>query len=178
MDSLVMQYLSRLASLTSRQIYLVGGSVRDLLAGGREIRDIDLLMPTGSEEAARVFADTVGGSFFFLDEERRITRVVKQEDGGVIQFDFTNYEGPDLLADLGRRDFTVNAMALDLRDFVERRTVDGLVDPFNGTADVRNRLIRVVRPRALDDDPLRLLRAVRLAATLGFEIEAATAGHI
>src|SRR5512144_2575174 len=141
MDSLVIKYLSQLVSLTSRPVYLVGGSVRDLLAGGREIKDIDLLMPSGSEGTARAFADAVGGSFFFLDEERRITRVVKQESGGILQFDFMNFEGPDLLTDLGRRDFTVNAMALDLREFIVRETVDGLVDPFNGTQDVRNRMI-------------------------------------
>src|SRR5512143_3702380 len=162
MDPLVIQYLSRLLSLTSGQIYLVGGSVRDLLAGGREIKDIDLLMPSGSEDTARAFADAVGGSFFFLDEERRITRVVKPESGGVLQFDFMNFEGPDLLADLGRRDFTVNAM----------------VDPFGGRSAVRDRMLRVVRPGALDEDPLRLLRATRLAATLGYRIEEATAAHI
>src|SRR5512143_1518984 len=178
MDPLVIQYLSRLLSLTSGQIYLVGGSVRDLLAGGREIKDIDLLMPSGSEDTARAFADAVGGSFFFLDEERRITRVVKPESGGVLQFDFMNFEGPDLLADLGRRDFTVNAMALALREFIVRETVDGLVDPFGGRSDVRDRMIRVVRPGALDEDPLRLLRATRLAATLGYRIEEATAAHI
>ena len=58
------------------------------------------------------------------------------------------------------------------------RPATTMVDPFQGRADVRNRLIRVVRPEALDDDPLRLLRAVRLAATLGFSIEDATAEHI
>src|SRR5512135_1846439 len=178
MKPLFIKYLSQLESLTPQQIHLVGGSVRDLLAGSRDLKDIDLLMPSGSEEAARAFADTIGGSFFFLDEERRISRVVKQEGGDVLQFDFSNFEGPDLLADLRRRDFTVNAMALDLREFVTRKTVDGLVDPFNGTSDVRNRMIRVVRPEALEEDPLRLLRAVRLAATLDFTIEAETAGHI
>lgn len=178
MDSLVRKHLSQLVSLTSRPVYLVGGSVRDLLAGGREIKDIDLLMPTGSEETARVFADAIGGSFFFLDEERRITRVVRQENGDFFQFDFMNFEGPDLLADLGRRDFTVNAMALDLREFIARGSVESLIDPFNGRSDIRDRVIRVVRPAALDEDPLRLLRAVRFAATLIYTIEAETAGHI
>jgi tRNA nucleotidyltransferase/poly(A) polymerase len=181
MKSSSYKYLSQLASLTSQPVHLVGGAVRDLLSGGRDlgdIKDIDVVMPSGSEEAARVFAGSIGGSFFFLDEERKMTRVVKQADADVFQFDFADYEGRDLLADLGRRDFTVNAMALDLRKFIVQKTVDGLVDPFKGKEDVRNRLIRVVRPEALDEDPLRLLRAVRFAATLGFSIEDATAGHI
>ena len=178
MNPAIITFFSELASLTPQPIYLVGGSVRDLLLGKQDIKDIDLLMPSGSESAARAFADRIGGSFFYLDEERKITRVVKQFDREVIQFDFTNFEGPDLAADLGRRDFTINAMALELREFIATRAVDGLVDLFHGKEDVRNKLIRVTKPGVLDEDPLRLLRAVRFTATLGFAIEQETAKQI
>jgi len=171
-------YLSDLILLTSQPVYLVGGSVRDLLLGIQNIKDIDLLMPSGSEITARAFAGKINGSFFFLDEERKITRVVKNEAGEVIQFDFTNFEGPDLNADLSRRDFTVNAMAVDLRRFIGTRSLDGLIDLFDGREDVGQKLIRVTKPGVLDEDPLRLLRAVRFAATLGFSIEKTTAEHI
>jgi len=171
-------YLAQLTFLTSQPIYLVGGSVRDLLIGKQDINDIDLLIPSGSESVARAFADKIGGSFFFLDEERKITRVVKHTDDEVIQFDFTNFEGPDLAADLGRRDFTINAMALDLRWFINNHTLENIIDLFHGKEDVENKLIRIVKPEALDEDPLRLLRAVRFAATLGFTIEEGTAGQI
>jgi tRNA nucleotidyltransferase/poly(A) polymerase len=167
-------YLSKLSSLTPHPVYLVGGSVRDLLIGAQDIKDIDVLIPSGSEDVARSFADAIRGSFFFLDEERKITRIVKHTDSGIIQFDFTNFEGPDLNADLGRRDFTMNAMALDLRAFIATASLDGLIDPLHGKEDVKNRLIRVTRPGVLNEDPLRLLRAVRFAATLGFTIEAGT----
>jgi poly(A) polymerase len=170
--------LARLAGITSVPVYLVGGTIRDLLIGNQTIKDIDLLMPSGSEDVARSFADVIGGSFFFLDEERRITRVVKHEADGIVQFDFTNFEGRDLRADLARRDFTVNAMAIDLKAFLAQGSLDSLIDPFNGSEDVRQKLIRVADPRVLDDDPLRLLRAVRFAATLGFSIETGTAAHI
>jgi putative nucleotidyltransferase with HDIG domain len=173
-----LQYLSKLVMLTHQIVYLVGGSVRDLLIGIRDIKDIDLLMPSGSENVARTFADEIGGSFFFLDEERKITRVVTHEAEEVIQFDFTNYEGPDLRADLARRDFTVNSMAVDLRKFIKDRSLDGLIDLFDGREDVRQKLIRVANPKVLDDDPLRLLRAVRFAASLGFNIEQSTADEI
>ena len=178
MNTIALQLLSSLVSLTSQKIYLVGGSVRDLLIGRQDIKDIDLLMSTGSEDVARAFANKIGGSFFFLDEERKITRVIKQDESGAIQFDFTNFEGPDLNADLGRRDFTVNAMAIDLREFVGKKTLDGLTDLFNGKEDVKSRLIRVTKPEVLDEDPLRLLRAARFAATLGFTIEEDTVEHI
>lgn len=170
--------LSELPSLTPHKIYLVGGSVRDLLIGKRDIKDIDLLTASGSEEVARRFADKIGGSFFFLDEERKISRIVKHLDSDIIQFDFTNFEGPDLKADLERRDFTMNAMALDLRAFLADTSLDGLIDPLRGRQDVKNRLIRVTRPGVLEEDPLRLLRAIRFAATLGFAIEEGTEDQI
>jgi poly(A) polymerase len=171
-------YLSQLPPLTSQPIYLVGGSVRDLLLGNQDGKDIDLLMASGSEEVAQRFGTVIGGSFFFLDEERRITRVVKQEGQERIQFDFTNFEGADLAADLGRRDFTINAMALDLREFITTGSLDGMVDLFHGRDDITRRIIRVVKPEVLDEDPLRLLRAVRFSATLGFTIDDATADEI
>jgi poly(A) polymerase len=171
-------YLSQLSSLTPQKIYLVGGSLRDLLLGIKDIKDIDLIMPTGSEDVARAFADKIGGSFFFLDEERRITRVVKQVDRETLQFDFSNFEGPDLNADLARRDFTVNAMAVDLREFIKTGSLVNIIDLFHGREDVKKRLIRAVRPEAFDEDPLRLLRAVRFAATLGFAVEDKTAEQI
>jgi len=178
MNPPALTYLSELLRLTSQTVYLVGGSVRDLLIGDQEMNDIDLLMASGSEVVARAFSNTINGSFFFLDEERKITRVVKQNDQEVVQFDFTNFEGPDLDAELGRRDFTINAMALDLREFIRTGALTGVIDLFHGQEDVRNKLIRVTKPSVLDDDPLRLLRAIRFAATLGFVIEEGTAKQI
>lgn len=171
-------YLERLTAGAPAPVYLVGGTIRDLLIGDQTVKDIDLLMEAGSEDVARAFADAIHGSFFYLDHERKITRVVKHEGETALQFDFTNFEGPDLRADLARRDFTVNAMALGLRAFLATRSLDGVVDPFGGREDVGQKLIRVPSPKVLDDDPLRLLRAARFAATLGFSIEVQTAVQI
>ena len=178
MNTAALTYLSPLLSLTSDSIYLVGGSVRDLLITNQLFKDIDLMMPSGSETVARSFAAKINGSFFFLDEDRRITRVIKKADEATLQFDFTNFEGADLQADLGRRDFTMNAMALDLREFLRTGSLDTVVDLFNGREDIQSRLIRITKPAVLDEDPLRLLRAVRFAATLGFTLEAGTEEHI
>jgi len=178
MNTAALTYLSQLLSLTADTIYLVGGSVRDLLITNQLFKDVDLMMPSGSESVARSFAAKINGSFFFLDEDRRITRVVKHTNADILQFDFTNFEGPDLNADLARRDFTMNAMALDLRDFIAEKSLKGLIDLFHGQEDVEKRLIRLTTPEALDEDPLRLLRAVRFAATLEFLIDDATAGQI
>lgn len=172
------QSLAVLLPIARQPVYLVGGSVRDLLAGIHDIKDIDVLIPSGSAAVARSFADAVKGSFFFLDEERKITRVVQRLDNGSLQFDFTDYIGNDLPADLGRRDFAMNAMALDLREYLGTGSLEKIIDPFHGREDVKKRIIRVVRPGVLDEDPLRLLRAVRFAATLGFSIEKQTQAHI
>lgn len=172
------EHLSAVVSLTRNPLYLVGGSIRDLLISRTNIKDIDILMPEGSEIVARDLANKTGGSFFFLDEERKISRVVVVSEKGVAQFDFMNFEGTDLFADLGRRDFTVNAMAIDLREFLATQSLDRLIDPFGGRADAASKLIRVVKPAVLDEDPLRLIRAVRFAATLGFLIEKATVDEI
>lgn len=178
MQNPAFRFLSDILSLTPEPLYLVGGSVRDLLIGIPDPKDIDLVMPSGSDEVARAFAGRIGASFFLLDEERKISRVVRREGNETIQFDFTNFEGKDLEADLARRDFTINAMALDLRTYLRTRSLDGIIDLFGGREDIRRKLVRAAEPRVLDEDPLRLLRAARFAATLGFSIEDATADLI
>jgi poly(A) polymerase len=178
MKSSIREHLSVLARLTEEPLYLVGGSVRDLLLGRKNIKDIDLSMPRGSERVAESFAAAIKGSFFFLDEDRRITRVVKQTDHDVTQFDFANFEGTDLAADLGRRDFTINAMAIDLRAYLKHDSLDGVIDLWGGREDVRAGLVRAHKPEVLDTDPLRMLRAVRFCASFGFSVERDTAEHI
>jgi tRNA nucleotidyltransferase/poly(A) polymerase len=178
MNQTIQTYLRKLSGLAPRSIYLVGGTVRDLLIGGKTLKDIDLAMPAGAELVARQFADAIEGSFFYLDEERKITRVVKHLDQDLMQFDFTNFDGSDLTTDLERRDFTINAVAYDLRSYLKADADKGLIDPCRGREDIKRGLIRVNSPAVLDADPLRLLRAVRFAATLGFAIEEGTAVHI
>lgn len=172
------EYLSLILSLADAPVYLVGGTVRDLVLKAAGMKDIDIVMQTGSSILARRFADAVSGSFFFLDQERGMSRVIRHESDRSIQFDFADFIGPDLHADLGRRDFTMNAMAVELGDYIGRGMDACVIDPFLGREDIQSRTIRVVRPDVLDDDPLRLLRAVRFSAQLGFTIEHGTAEHI
>jgi poly(A) polymerase len=145
--------------------WLVGGSVRDLLAGGRPPLDIDVALSTDAFDAGRALASALGGSFVALDEERRTARVVA--DGGVT-FDLTTTAGGPIEADLARRDFTVNAMAVALDG------IHVLLDPFGGRADLAARVVRAVSEAALAEDPARVLRAFRFAATLEFAIDADT----
>lgn len=133
--------------------------MRDLLAG-RQVRDFDWLVERPESEARRLAA-TLGGTAFALDAERDHWRVV----GGVATHDFTPLTGP-LEADLRARDFTVDAMAA---------AFDGrLIDPLGGRDDLRAGRLRMTSEAALAADPLRPLRAVRLAVTLGLMVEPAT----
>lgn len=155
------------AILPGREIYLVGGSVRDILLG-RVGHDLDFVLPADGIRTARRVADQLKADFFPLDKERDTGRVlVTNPDGTRDLLDFATLRGGDLDADLRGRDFTLNAMALDLRTMT-------LLDPLGGAADLRAKRLRACLPTSFADDPVRVLRGVRLAAAFGFKIEAGT----
>jgi tRNA nucleotidyltransferase/poly(A) polymerase len=160
--------VDKVAELSPDQdIYLVGGAVRDALLG-RVSHDFDFAVPNGAIPLARRAANTLGGDFYVLDEEFDAARVIITDTSGVRDvLDFTSYRGKDVNADLRGRDLTINAIALDLNN----RTT---LDPLNGATDLRERRIRECSPTSMKEDPIRILRAVRLAAALEFRIEPAT----
>jgi len=144
--------------------YLVGGAVRDALLGRRsEYLDLDFILPTGAVKVARQIARRCQAGFVLLDAERQIARVVFEQATA----DFAQQEGPNLETDLHRRDFTVNAIAYNPH-------TGELLDPLQGYADLQQGLLCMVSSANLQDDPLRLLRAYRQAAQLGFTIEPET----
>ncbi len=137
--------------------WLVGGSVRSLLLG-REPADLDIVTEGDPQGPARRFADRTGGSFVLLSEKFHTCRVAA---GGRL-YDFTAMRGGGMDADLGQRDFTVNAMALELFPG------SSLLDPFGGREDLEQRRLAAVSDGIFREDPLRLLRAVRLELKEGF----------
>lgn len=158
-----MQLLREMGALA----YLVGGAVRDQQLELHRTYDLDFAVPMDGLRLARRIADALGAAFYPLDTERDVGRIVLTSDQGTVQVvDIARFQGPDLRADLAGRDFTINAMALDV-------TLDplSLLDPHQGQADLQKRQLRAVSDQAIHNDPVRGLRAVRLAAELGFEIE-------
>jgi len=147
--------------------WLVGGAIRDTIRGRPGPLEIDLLVPDDPFGFARRVAAALGGSFVALDEDRQIARVVVGEGGERREIDVAGLRAPSVGEDLGRRDFTVNALAVSLKDLAPptARPLE-VLDPTGGLEDLRARLVRAPAPGVLDDDPLRLLRAVRLAAEL------------
>ncbi len=157
-----------LADELSVKAYLVGGGVRDLLLG-RRLKDLDFALTGACAELPRRFAQSIGGSFFWLDEERLQGRVVRKGGDTLLTFDFAPQRAGTIEEDLTQRDFTINAMALPLAG-----GRDALIDPTGGFSDLQKGIIRACAPTSFSDDPLRLLRAVRFAATLGFAIDEAS----
>ena len=153
--------------LPEQEIYLVGGAVRDMLLN-RISQDLDFALPANGIALARRVANALHADFMVLDQDRDTGRaIVTEADGGRTFLDFATYRGKDLEADLRARDFTVNAIAFDLR-------TQTLLDPLNGASNLRAKTIRACSPTSLSDDPVRILRAVRQAAAFGFKIEADT----
>jgi tRNA nucleotidyltransferase (CCA-adding enzyme) len=148
--------------------YLVGGSVRDALLGRvSEYLDLDFVLLSPAVKTARKIANQYQAGFVLLDAERQIARVVFA--GATV--DFAQAEGDNLDVDLRRRDFRLNAIAYN--PFTQE-----IIDPLEGQADLQARIIRMVSPTNLRDDPLRLLRAYRQAAQLDFAIAPETLSTI
>ncbi len=149
--------------------YLVGGFVRDALLG-RTTADIDIAVSGNALEIAPALADVLGGRYVLLDEANGVGRVVLADTAKRQWYvDLSTISG-DIEQDLARRDFTINAMAFELDRFIKAPEQATLIDPFGGRTDLERRVIRVVAENVFGADAARLLRAVRLAAELGFSV--------
>jgi len=195
--------ISHLLTIQKKQGYIVGGFIRDWLSK-RETNDIDIAVSGDAITIAQEVVGEIGGKFVLLDDVNNVARVVVIEDeqpgkisqnqelrGAEWHFDFSSFSG-DIKSDLARRDFTINAMALGLSQFVtastatkrssrklatplaEKRPLLKLIDPFSGREDLRDKIVRRVSEQIFEADAARLLRAVRLAAELDFTIEPET----
>ncbi|HWR89747.1 MAG TPA: hypothetical protein VN260_05775 [Dissulfurispiraceae bacterium] len=156
-------------------VYLVGGAVRDLIAG-TAIKDADLALRGSVKKPSERFAASAGASCVVLDEDFEVVRIAL---GGFF-IDISPLRGGTILDDLAGRDLTINAMALPLKDWRAGMTgrsgdmIGAFIDPFGGIRDIRHCIVRMVSERNLLDDPLRLLRVFRFSATLKFIIETGT----
>jgi tRNA nucleotidyltransferase/poly(A) polymerase len=148
--------------------YLVGGCVRDRLLG-RPTYDLDLAVAGDGLGLARRLANRFDGAYYALDAERGTGRAILPTRGeGRLVVDVARLRGPDLATDLNERDFTINALAADVR------TPDQVIDLHGGLADLAQGFIRPVGEKSIRSDPLRALRAVRQAAELGFVLSPET----
>jgi putative nucleotidyltransferase with HDIG domain len=161
----------RLAEERGDEAWLVGGTVRDLLAGRPSLPlDIDLAVRGSAPPFSRALADLTRGAYVPLASAHDTVRVVG-DDGTTYDVSGTGVRGIE--EDLARRDFTINALAVALDDMAGGGAAH-VLDPFDGLRDLREHVVRMVSEQPLASDPLRLLRAFRFSATLGFAIDPLT----
>jgi len=171
--SLLLSEVSNFMAERGVRSYLVGGFVRDVLLG-RDTADIDIAVTADATEIASKLATALGGRYVLLDEVNKVGRVVvASEEKGRRVLDFSTVT-VNIEHDLARRDFTIDAMAVDLGELGEDYSDVQLIDPFGGRDDLHRGVIRAVSDATFESDAARLLRAVRLAAELGFSIEGDT----
>ena len=154
-------------SYTGSDIYIVGGILRDRLMG-RESNDIDLVVEKDAISIAKRFAQENGGSFVLLDEEQGMARVVFKDKK--LTVDLVDSKGQDIFKDLAKRDFTMNAMACKV-SLNGTFDLDQIIDPFGGIEDIKKKQIRVISDTIFQEDPIRMMRAVRFMAEFDFDLE-------
>jgi len=173
----LIKLISEVAGLKQRESYVIGGFVRDTLIG-RAVKDIDVVTLGSGIELAKEVAKELGGAEVHIFKNFGTAMIKKgdfeMECVGARKESYRAdsrkplVEDGTLKEDQERRDFTINALAISLNhDF------GALVDPFNGIDDLKNGIIRTpLDPdKTYSDDPLRMMRAIRFAAQLGFTIE-------
>jgi tRNA nucleotidyltransferase/poly(A) polymerase len=153
-------------------IYIVGGAVRDAFLS-RPVNDLDLATSGDSIKIARQITNALKGDIYVMDAERGVARVLLDTAEGRLTIDVAAFRGDSLLSDLQGRDFTLNAIAVDLWGDLQL-----LIDPLGGEADAAQKLLRRCMPNSIADDPIRALRAVRQSVELKGHIESHTQADI
>jgi len=163
--------ISRLLAARNIRAYIVGGFIRDTLLGGATA-DIDIAVDADALEVAAGAADYYKGKYVPLDDLNLVRRVIIPDSEW--HLDFTTIKG-DIKEDLAHRDFTINALAYELgENFQTGIELKLVIDPFAGRRDLELKLVRALNDNIFQDDAARLLRALRIAAGLGFNIESST----
>ncbi len=162
----IRQALAEVADVlgTSSRAWVVGGAVRDALLA-RPVTDLDLAIPSGALAAGRALAARLSAPFVVLDERRGMGRVVAP-----VQVDVGDFRAPTLDGDLGNRDFTVDALAVEVAPLLAAGEAV-VADPTGGLDDLAARRIRLCAPTALEEDPVRALRGVRLGVAPGWTLD-------
>lgn len=165
-------------------VYIVGGGPRDTLMKRQStLHDLDIVLGQAAIPIARRVADKLGWAFYPLDEGRDIARLLFTAGAQPLVCDVARMRGGSIDADLRLRDFTVNAIALELEAQPASRGGKShflvrTIDPTGGQADIQRRALRRVAASSLADDPVRMLRAVRFAVQLGFAVDDETSTQI
>ena len=148
-----------------KEVYIVGGAVRDAILQ-RSSNDLDFAVQGDALKLARKIANKLQGSYYRMDDEHQTGRVILTSDDGIrTVLDFSKFRGKDIEEDLRLRDFTINAMALNIHSPLE------LIDPTGGLSDLQKKSLRNCSQNSFKDDPVRIYRAIRMAARFNLKID-------
>ena len=177
--SQTLQALGHFANERGVQLYLVGGSVRDLLLE-RQTTDIDFALASDAIQFAEAFATSINATCIQLEENPATARVVVKRGGTSqtprLSMDFAQFRAPSLTEDLQLRDLTINAMAIAFENMKTALNNTGqqnaayVIDPCDGVKDLERGLLQFPSEQVVPADPVRLLRIYRFAAQLDFRI--------
>lgn len=168
----LVRHAGALAKVQRRSLYIVGGWLRDFVLG-RESLDLDFSVEGDPILFAEDVAERIGGRAVPLHDEPPTGRVVRWGDETLdVTADFTALRG-DIRSDLRQRDYTCNALAVDAIELAQKGEAP-ILDPLGGLSHIAERKLILPSKRVLQDDPVRILRAFRFAATLGFSISLET----
>lgn len=178
-DHKAVQILGNFAKKRDVELYLVGGSVRDMLLE-RPTTDVDFVLASDAIAFAKAFAASIGATCIVLEENPATARVIVKRSGvsgtSWLSMDFAQFRAASLTEDLRLRDLTINAMAIAFENaetFAKQACEENdfhVIDPCNGMNDLEAGLLRFPSEKVVQADPLRLLRIYRFAAQLDFEI--------
>ncbi|MFH1282331.1 MAG: HD domain-containing protein [bacterium] len=169
----IFHLLKRLSK--DEELFLVGGFLRDYILK-RNTLDFDFCIKKNVQYFCKIVSRELGAKCFVLDKDTETYRVILKIDEKQINLDFSQIKGKTIYDDLALRDYTINAIALDITKIDKIKK--NIIDPFNGNGDIEKRIIKSISKQNLIDDPLRLLRAFRFKAELKFNIEAKTLAFI
>ncbi len=170
-DNATIQKLHAFSKMHEIELYLVGGSVRDLLLN-RKTADFDFTLKSETIQFVKSFAQSINAPFVPLEEQPPTARVIvktQQSTQTELCLDFTQFRANTLTEDLCLRDLTINAMAIRLESVMETDHPE-IIDPCNGINDLDKRQLLFPSEQVILDDPLRLMRIFRFSAQLDFNI--------
>jgi poly(A) polymerase len=172
----ILTAVHQFAQKRRKKLYVTGGILRDLfLNRSKDNPDIDFCLKNGAINFGHQLARHIHAGFVILDKEHGACRLVKKIKDKTYTLDFTDFRGKDLDEDLLHRDFTINAMSLELGKIFQGDSFSNLLhDPYAGRDDIKARVIRITSKKVFDEDALRVLRAFSLAATFDFKIDRET----
>lgn len=163
----IIKSIQKISESTNTATFVVGGYIRDFLLK-KNSYDLDLVVSKSPSSFAKKIAEVTNGKCFILHSDTQVYRVAVFDNPNLKYIDISLMQGKTIKDDLKKRDFTINSLAVDINHFDNIKK--NLIDFYNGEKDLKNKEINLIYDKAFVDDPLRMLRAFRIASEYNLKI--------